>query len=76
MSQETGKTMGCNGDKGIENGTVIVGGPNSVSPQIKRQHGVGGTLLAEFQFDSLPGGLAIQSLRLFARHVFPKIRYG
>lgn len=75
-SQETGKAMGYSVDEGIENGTVILGGPDSVIAQIKRQRELGkrGTLLAMFQFGSLPDTLATQSLRLFASEVLPKIR--
>ena len=75
-SKDTGKAMGYSVDEGIENGTVILGGPESVLAQIKRQREEGkrGTLLAMFQFGSLPDALATQNLRLFAREVLPKIR--
>ena len=75
-SKDTGKAMGYSVDEGIENGTVILGGPESVIAQIKRQREEGkrGTLLAMFQFGSLPDELATQSLRLFAQEVLPKIR--
>ena len=68
--------MGYSVDEGIENGTVILGGPESVIAQIRRQREEGkrGTLLAMFQFGSLPDELATQSLRLFAQEVLPKIR--
>jgi alkanesulfonate monooxygenase SsuD/methylene tetrahydromethanopterin reductase-like flavin-dependent oxidoreductase (luciferase family) len=75
-SRDTGRAMGYSVDEGIENGTVICGSPESVVAQIKRQREEGkrGTLLAMFQFGSLPGELATQSLRLFASEVLPKIR--
>ena len=75
-SRETGKGMGYTVDEGIENGTVILGSPETVVAQIKRQREEGrrGTLLAMFQFGSLSDELSTQSLRLFAREVLPKIR--
>ena len=75
-SKETGKAMGYSVDEAIENGTVILGGPESVIAQIRRQREEGkrGTLLAMFQFGSLPDALATHSLRLFAQEVLPKIR--
>lgn len=75
-SKETGKGIRYTVDESIENGTVMLGSPESVVAQIKRQREEGkrGTLLAMFQFGNLAGELATQNLRLFASEVLPKIR--
>ncbi len=75
-SQETSKGTRYTVDESIENGTVMLGSPESVVAQIKRQREEGkrGTLLAMFQFGNLDGELATQNLGLFASEVLPKIR--
>lgn len=63
-------------EEAVRNGTLIVGSPQTCIDLIRRQRTEGkrGTLLAMFQFGSLPHALAMKSIGLFGREVLPAIR--
>ena len=62
-------------DEGIDRGTFIVGGPESVIQQIKRKKDEGNmnVLVAHFRFGDLPHELAVSNIQIFAEEVLPKV---
>ena len=75
-SKETGKSIRYPMSEAIENGTAIVGTPETCIELIKAQKEKGkrNVLLAMFQFGNLPQDKAAENLRLFASEVYPHIR--
>ena len=75
-SKETGKSIRYPMAEAIENGTAIVGTPETCIELAKRQKEIGkrNVLLAMFQFGNLPQDKAVANLRLFATEVYPHIR--
>ncbi len=75
-SKETGKSIGYPMSEAIENGTAIVGTPETCIELMKAQKEKGkrNVLLAMFQFGNLPQDKAEENLRLFASEVYPHIR--
>ena len=75
-SKETGKIIGFPLDEAIENGTAIVGTPETCVKlaKLQKENGKRNVLLAMFQFGNLPQDKATENLRLFATKVYPEIR--
>jgi len=75
-SKKTGKSIRYPMAEAIENGTAIVGTPETCIELAKRQKEIGkrNVLLAMFQFGNLPQEKAAANLRLFATEVYPHIR--
>ena len=76
-SKNTGKVIGFPIGEAIDNGTAIIGTPETCVELAKRQkeHGKRNVLLAMFQFGNLPQDKAAENLRLFATKVYPEIRH-
>ena len=75
-SKETGKIIGFPVAEAIENGTAIVGTPETCVKlaKLQKENGKRNVLLAMFQFGNLPQDKATKNLRLFATKVYPEIR--
>ena len=75
-SKETGKAIRYPMSEAIENGSAIIGTPQTCIELAKRQKEIGkrNVLLAMFQFGNLPQEKAAANLRLFASEVYPHIR--
>jgi len=75
-SGKGGQSLVFGFEEALQNGTLIVGSPRTCSALIRRQRTEGkrGTLLAMFQFGSLPHKLAMKSIELFGKEVLPAIR--
>ena len=75
-SKETGKAIRYPMSEAIENGSAIIGTPQTCIELAKRQKEIGkrNVLLAMFQFGNLPQEKAEANLRLFASEVYPHIR--
>ena len=71
-----GQSLVFSYDEAIEQGLLICGSPKTCIELVKKQRGEGkvGTLLAMFQFGSLPHELAMKSIRLFGQEVLPAIK--
>ncbi|MFB6783192.1 hypothetical protein ACFCX0_39080 [Streptomyces sp. NPDC056352] len=65
-------------DRAIENGTVIVGSPDTVRTQLEAmfERIDPGRVLIDPMADSKPEWLANKTLQLFAEEVLPKLRAG
>jgi alkanesulfonate monooxygenase SsuD/methylene tetrahydromethanopterin reductase-like flavin-dependent oxidoreductase (luciferase family) len=75
-SGKEGQSLVFGFEEALQNGTLIVGSPQTCVELIRRQRSEGkrGTLLAMFQFGSLPHALTMKNLALFGREVLPAIR--
>ena len=75
-SGKGGQSLVFGFEEALQNGTLIVGSPRTCLELIRRQRTEGkrGTLLAMFQFGSLPHKLAMKSIELFGKEVLPAIR--